>query len=141
MGRMENPVILIIDDDRVSRWALSMVLRDEGYETLVAPGEGALEKVEGTDMRPAAVISDYNLSGELDGIEAARKVSDKIGLSLPTIITACRDDNEAKRRAARAQYVFCSKPMDPKHVLGVLKSVLASRRNRHSVDRRGSVST
>jgi DNA-binding NtrC family response regulator len=138
---METPVILIIDDDKVGRWALSVVLKDAGYETLVAPGEGVLEKVEETDMKPAAVISDYNLSGELDGVEAAQKVSNTIGLSLPTIITACRDDNEAKRRAARAQYLFCSKPMDPNQVLGVLKTVLASERSRHSVDHRGAVAS
>ena len=138
---MGTPVILIIDDDKVGGWALSMVLQDAGYETLVAPGDGVLEKVEQAGMKPAAVISDYNLSGDLDGVEAARKVSGKIGMPLPTIITSCRDDDEAKRRAARAQYLFCPKPMDPKQVLGVLKTALMSGHGGHPVGRDGSVST
>lgn len=134
---MGTPVILIIDDDKVGGWALSMVLQDAGYETLISPGEGVLEKVEEADMKPAAVISDYNLSGGLDGIEAARKVSGKVGLPLPTIITSCRDDDEAKRRAARAKYLFCPKPMNPKHVLGVLKTALTMGQNGHPIGRQG----
>lgn len=138
---MGTPVILIIDDDKVGGWALSVVLQDAGYETMVARGEAVLEKLEETGMKPTAVISDYNFSGELDGIEAAQTVSNKIGLSLPAIISSSRDDNEAKCRAAGAQYWFCPKPMDPKHVLGVLKKVLASGHNRHPVGRRALGST
>ncbi|MEZ5874617.1 MAG: hypothetical protein R3D30_07215 [Hyphomicrobiales bacterium] len=65
-------------------------------------------KVEEAGMKPAAVISDYNLSGGLSSIEAARRVSGKVGLPLPTIITSCRDDDRKPSVVRRAQDIlFC----------------------------------
>ncbi|MEZ5826889.1 MAG: hypothetical protein R3D01_00225 [Hyphomicrobiales bacterium] len=117
-----------------------MVLQDAGYETLVAPGEGVLEKVEEADMKPAAVISDYNLSGGLDGIEAARKVSGKVGSRLPTIINFM-----PRRRRSQAPRGACAVSVLPQ--ANGSKAHLASAEDgsrigaqRSFVGRRGSVS-
>ncbi len=119
---VEAPVILIVDPDRIGGWALSLVLQDAGYRTLVArSGEDMLKKVRSAADQPFAIISDYELDGELDGVELARKIAKDTGCRPMTILSSCRDNESAKTQARRAGFLFCSKPMEPRRILGLLK--------------------
>lgn len=125
-GQVELPMIIVIEDDKIGGWALSMVLQDAGYETLLAAaGEEILERVEATGAEPAAIISDFFLEGRMNGVESARRLARKKGDKIPTIITSHHHNDEARRLARAEGYHFCPKPMDPERVLGLLESELA----------------
>ena len=115
-------MIFIIDPDRIGGWALSIVLQDAGYRTLLfGSGEDLLKKVKSSEERPFAVISDYELDGALDGVELARKIAKDAGCRPITIVSSYRDNEPAKSHARGAGYFFCSKPMDPSRILSLLE--------------------
>jgi len=119
-------MILIIDSDRIGGWALSLVLEDAGYRTLIArSGEDMLKKVRASEHRPFAVISDYELEGDLDGVESARKIAKDIGCKPMTIVSSHRDHESARSDARRAGFFFCAKPMEPTRILDLLERELS----------------
>src|SRR6266478_6365462 len=64
--------VLVVDDEASIRRALTSILQDEGFQTLVAEdGESALRLLRGA--RPALVLLDIWMPG-IDGIETLEKI-------------------------------------------------------------------
>lgn len=121
-------MVIVIEDDRLSAWALSKVLEDAGYRTVTADtGESIVKKVEEADAMPAAIISDYHLGKGMNGIEAAKEIAEISGCDIPTIVTSHRDNEEARKQARSEGFEFYPKPMDPERVLGLLERVVSAR--------------
>lgn len=64
---MTGPRVLLVDDDRALREAVTTVLGEEGYE-IDAVGEPLLALRSALDDPPAAILLDVNMPG-LDGWE------------------------------------------------------------------------
>src|SRR5439155_25927355 len=80
----ERTTILVIDDDAVSREALSVLLEEEGYEVLTAAGgEDGLKAVE--KRRPNVLLLDMMMPG-MDGIEVIRRIRQEPALGRMKII-------------------------------------------------------
>ena len=64
--------ILIVEDEIFVAWHLESVLQDLDYAVcgLVPDGKGAVSKADEADV----VLMDVNLKGDMDGIEAARRI-------------------------------------------------------------------
>ncbi len=84
--------ILIAEDDFVIALDIRKYLENLGYNisNVVSRGEELLTKA--SEERPGLIISDINLKGELDGIEAIARLSEKI--SIPYIFVTAYDDYE-----------------------------------------------
>ena len=80
--------ILLIDDDAGLLEVLTMAFGDAGYEVLTAR-DGTLGLAMIRDARPAAVVSDVNMSG-LDGFALCRRVRAG-GDAVPLILLTSRD--------------------------------------------------
>ncbi|MBT9587006.1 response regulator [bacterium] len=95
--------IIVIDDSRSTRQALSLVLGDAHYQVVEAvDGEDGLSKIQGT-ADAALVICDVNMPklNGLDMVEALRRVT--VGKSLPPIVmltTEVQADLVARAKAA-----------------------------------------
>jgi CheY-like chemotaxis protein len=84
------PRALIVEDEIFVAWHLESLVRDLQLEVcgLVPDGEGAVELAD--NMEPDLVLMDISLSGQLDGVEAARRIREK--KNVPVIfITAYSD--------------------------------------------------
>lgn len=80
-------MILLIEDDSDVRRALDRLLRTKGIRALsAASGEEALALVTAKGMRPDLVISDYNLPGEMNGIESIEAVRVALAWRVPGIV-------------------------------------------------------
>ena len=66
--------VLIVEDELFVAWHLESLVRDLKYDVcgLVPDGEGAVEQA--ADLEADLVLMDISLSGEMDGIEAARRI-------------------------------------------------------------------
>jgi len=74
MLMLPNPRILIVDDDPIITHLVSTMLQKKGYVIagVVATGEEAV--VKAAELDPVLVIMDVNLSGAMDGMDAAHYI-------------------------------------------------------------------
>jgi two-component system response regulator MprA len=80
--------ILVVDDERTIREAVSRALRMDGYDVaLAADGARALDSVY--SLRPAAILLDVMMPG-LDGLEVCRRLRGA-GARMPVLMLTARD--------------------------------------------------
>ena len=122
----DNPAltekILVADDDRTTRFAISAMLKKAGYVvTAVKDGAEALRKIQQTSFDLAFL--DIWMP-ELNGLEVLARV--RAGESHPKIVIMTSDSTpETLLRAIREQaYEYLSKPFPPKEVVEVARRAL-----------------
>jgi DNA-binding response OmpR family regulator len=70
----DAPVILVVEDDYTIQAIVEDALSDGGFETeIVGSGEEAVKLLLSDPSQYRAVVTDINLTGELDGWAVARK--------------------------------------------------------------------
>jgi CheY-like chemotaxis protein len=86
----QTPRVLIVEDEIFVAWHLEGLVRDLDYAVcgMVPDGEGAVSKAEslGADV----ILMDINLKGEIDGVEAARRIRETFDAPI-IFITAYSD--------------------------------------------------
>jgi two-component system response regulator MprA len=121
MGPM---TILVVDDERAVRESLRRALELEGYEVeLVSDGTTALERLEGKNDQPDAVILDVLMPGP-DGLEVCRRLR-KSGNRVPVLMLTARDEIESRVAGLDAgadDYV--TKPFALEELLARLRALL-----------------
>lgn len=119
-------MILIVDDDKVIRLSLGMLLRRTGYETLTASNaDEALEAVRSTSLRLIIMDMNYsrNTSGE-EGLELLRKVR-IFQPEVPVIlITAWGSIPLAVAGMKAGAFDFITKPWDNHFLLQRIETAL-----------------
>ena len=84
--------ILVVDDDRIARSLVQMILTKEHHEVVVAEnGEQALEFVRHGDIR--MVISDWNMP-KINGIDLCQRLRKTLGLGYVYVIMVTSRDTK-----------------------------------------------
>jgi DNA-binding NarL/FixJ family response regulator len=125
-----TPRILIVEDEAITAMDIKRILGNLGFEVVstASRGDEAIQKAE--DLKPDLVIMDILLKGEMNGIEAARKIQTL--LDIPVIyLTAYSDEKTLKKVESTKPYGFISKPV--KH--DVLEESIVSALNKHELDK------
>ena len=121
--------ILIVEDESIIALNLKYDLEDLGYEVIdiVDTGDDAIDKA--VEYRPDLTVMDINLKGDVNGIQAAKKI---LALDLAVIyLTTNTDDitfNEATSTSPAS--AFIPKPYD----INTLSKNVALAINRQSVE-------
>jgi CheY-like chemotaxis protein len=114
--------ILVADDDRTTRFAISSMLKEAGYAvTAVTNGAEALGKIQKTNF--ALAFLDIWMP-ELTGLEVLARV--RVGESRPKVIIMTSDGTpENVLRAIREQaYEYVSKPFPPRAAVEIAERAL-----------------
>jgi PAS domain S-box-containing protein len=101
--------IMIVEDERITAAHLEEVLTDLGYTVTasVASGPQAIEQAGRTN--PDLILMDVHLEGDMDGIEAARRIRDRY--RIPAIYLTAHADQDTLYRARDAEPLgFIVKP-------------------------------
>ena len=120
---MGTPTILIIDDDRLTRWSVSRILGRAGYQVREAgsltEGEAALER-----QRPDLILLDIRLP-DGDGFALLKAV--RLGHpDLPVIMMTAHASPETEQAAlALGARGHLTKPCDPTELQAVVGNTLA----------------
>ncbi|MEM7603376.1 MAG: response regulator, partial [Verrucomicrobiota bacterium] len=95
-GQSPQRNLLLVDDDKESLEAMSRVLEDSGWQTILAhDGAEALAMLEKT--RPAAIVLDLIMPG-MDGFEFLQHVQESEHLrSIPVIVMTGKEPSEAEQ--------------------------------------------
>lgn len=123
----QNPLILIIDDDKRNIFALQLVLRTKGYACLSAPDAKTGIQMLKENPQIGIILMDMMMP-DMDGYEAIRVIKHDPALSdIPIVAVtaqAMTGDREKCLRAGADAYV--SKPVNMDVMLGLLKKYLKS---------------
>ncbi len=97
----ERAKLLVVEDEAIIALDLRCLLEENGYEVVdcVVSGEAAVAAVE--EFRPDLVLMDIKLQGEMDGLEAARRIFE--ARQTPSFFLTSHDDPELLQRAKAAQ--------------------------------------
>jgi CheY-like chemotaxis protein len=94
------PRVLIVEDELFVAWHLESLVRELQLDVcgLVPDGEGAIEQA--ADFEPNLILMDISLSGEIDGVEAARRIRDR--KHVPIIFITAYSDAATVARVEKA---------------------------------------
>ena len=122
--RPERATILVIDDDAVSREALSVLLGEEGYEVLTASGgEEGMKTVE--EYRPDLLLLDMMLPG-MDGLEVISRIRRQPDLARVRIIALTGDVTRERLQNVLESGAdqFVAKPFRIPELLDAVREIL-----------------
>jgi len=71
---MDNKNVLIVGDDLIIQHPIQICLKNLGYEVCGTAVTGEKAVASAQKIKPDSVLMDINLSGKIDGIDAAREI-------------------------------------------------------------------
>lgn len=114
--------ILVVDDDRLIREALRIVLQDEGFEVGTAgSGQEALEAARATPFD--LVICDIRMSG-MDGIQTLTSIKDLLPETRQIVITGFADPDAPVQAIKLGVDEYLMKPFTNEQFLSAVKKSL-----------------
>ncbi len=122
---MKPPEILVVDDDRLTRWSITRQLGRVGYNVIeAASGEEALTLL--SQAAPNLVLLDLGLPG-MDGFSVLSEIR-KIQPVLPVISMTTDSTSEVSRRAkSLGANAHLEKPFDVPGLMTTVGSLLQFR--------------
>lgn len=122
---VEQPAILVLEDDPVTQTFLRRLLNTHGYAVTVA-GDGVEAIVQLSQKVFALILSDIHLP-VLDGLKLLEMLRQK-ELTTPVIFLTAETSEASKRTAlALGATGYLPKPLDPEQVLECVSKALAKR--------------
>ena len=113
--------VLVVDDDSALSEMLSIVLRNEGYDTaLCATGDKALAAFR--DAKPDLVLLDLMLPG-MDGIDVCRQIRAESGVPI-VMLTAKSDTVDVVLGLESGADDYVVKPFKPKELVARIRARL-----------------
>lgn len=115
--------VLIVEDEVIVAKDIELMLRSFGYTvcSIVRTGEEGVQRVSQT--LPDLVMMDIGLKGEIDGIEAARRIREAHDIPL-VYLTAITDESTFARARETDPYGFICKPFEEKDVRSIVELAL-----------------
>lgn len=121
----DAPRVIIVEDESIVALDIRTRLNRMGYHILGVVDSGEAAVVLTLAARPDIVLMDIRLKGDLDGIEAAKRIRQKS--SVPIIyLTASADLHTVRRAEQEAPAPFLLKPFDIQELRALIEKALAS---------------
>ena len=118
MNPSSLPIIAVIDDDRASAFALSLLLRDWGYDVIVSgDAVGILKLLNGRIL--TAIVTDFHLQSG-NGVDAGLLIRNHLGSACPVIVVSGSRGGHASRNAWHHDFPLLLKPFEPERLRELL---------------------
>ena len=121
---MSKPRILIVEDERIVAEDIKRTLEKFGYSisSITYSGEETVKKAQ--EEKPDLMLMDIVLEGEIDGIEAARQIRER--LFIPVVyLTAFADDRLLMRAKITEPYSYLLKPFEDRELYAAIEMALS----------------
>ncbi|RPI48902.1 MAG: response regulator, partial [Betaproteobacteria bacterium] len=138
LNALAAAVILVIDDDPSVLLAMEEALRSWGVRAVKARSlHCALERLPECECYPDAIVSDFRLGEDLNGIDAVDRIRHELGIAIPALIVT-GDTAPKSLRAIQASGLGClPKPVTADRLLQELCRLLEPRGTVASPETRG----
>ena len=116
---MDRPRVLVVDDDAALAEMLTLVLRNEGFESLIVTrGDEAMAAFR--TFRPDVVLLDLMLPGK-DGIDVCREIRAESGVPI-VMLTARSDTVDVVVGLESGADDYVAKPFKPKELIARIRA-------------------
>lgn len=119
---MSSPLhLLLVEDEVITAMLMTKELKKAGFSVTkhVTTGEDAIGY--SLENNPDLILMDIQLAGNMDGIEAAKHISNKI--LTPVIFLSCYEDEATRERAKIPGYLgYLLKPVNMTELKTVINS-------------------
>ena len=125
---MSKAKIMVVEDESIVAMDIRNCLRGLGYEVpiIAYSGEEAIKKAEET--RPDLVLIDIKLRGEMDGIEAAEQICDRLGIPV-VYLSALGNGNTMQRAEKTGSSGYIHKPFEEEELRAIIEKALCKEKN------------
>jgi CheY-like chemotaxis protein len=120
---MENIKVMVVEDENIVALDIKNKLKSLGFTVLpvISSGEEAIEKAY--ECKPDLILMDIMLKGEIDGIDAAKKILEI--LKIPIIYLTANTNMEILERAKQIENCsYIIKPFHEKELENNIKMLL-----------------
>ena len=120
---MGKPVILIVEDERITSIYITKLLKLNGYDVMgfASSGEESIKMI--LQKKPDLVLMDVTLDGDMDGIDTAMRI--RAEAEMPIIFLTAYNNVEIKRRAEQVSCSgFLTKPILKNKLLELIKKLI-----------------
>jgi AmiR/NasT family two-component response regulator len=123
----ETVRILVVEDDPSSALLVATILRKEGYAVVGSASSGPDAIALTTAERPDLVLMDVELTGEMDGVDAAFAIRE--GAGSPVVFLTSKTDPVVLERARTVEpHGYLLKPIDPRALRPAIEMALHKHR-------------
>lgn len=115
---------MLVEDESIIAKDIENILLNYGFDVvgIFSRAEDAIEKV--VELNPDLILMDIVLKGQIDGIEAAQKIYEKI--QVPIIyLTAYADEDTISRIVNTVPYGYFLKPFEEKELYTWIQTTLS----------------
>jgi signal transduction histidine kinase/ActR/RegA family two-component response regulator len=124
-ARLADRSILVVDDDPDVRDAMAHALAAWGCRaSLAASVEEALRRCKDHGAPPDAIVVDYQLPGDSNGVVVAQRLRGVLGASAPVVVITGDTSSDTAREVANAGYAVLHKPVKPARLRALLSHLL-----------------
>ncbi len=115
--------VLVIDDEKAILDALKVLLEGWGCDVVTSETvESARQQLQERGIEPDAILSDYRLRQNINGIEAIKSVESMVGREIPSLLIT-GDMNIEPQSEGIEEYRVLHKPVQPARLRAFLKHV------------------
>ncbi len=124
---MEKARILVVEDESLVAEDIAARLKRSGYEVPAVAHSGAEALQKAAETRLDLVLMDVRLKGDMDGVEAARRLTERH--NLPVIyLTGDAEDTTLVRAKATEPLGYLLKPIEEKRLYATIEIALYKHR-------------
>ena len=121
---MNGTRIMVVEDEGIVALDIRNKLRRMGYSVTGIANSGEDAVVMASTTEPDLVLMDIRLKGEMDGIEAAKRIQNHRGTPI-VYLTAYADAATRRRAEATVPMAYLLKPFDDLELNTVIQKALA----------------
>ena len=114
--------ILVVEDEKAARQALSSLLSDEGYEVLTA-ADGAAAQTITLQQEPDLILLDIRLP-DIDGLTLLEKLRQGYCDAAVIVMTAYATSSNAIKATQHGAFDYITKPINDDHLILLIRRAL-----------------
>lgn len=120
---MSKTRILVVEDEAITAAEIESCLLNSGYDvtSIVSSGEEAIKKAE--EDSPDLVMMDIRLQGDIDGIETAEVIRNRLGTPI-IFLTAYLDEEKIQRAKITMPFGYLLKPVQERDIKATVEMAL-----------------
>lgn len=118
---------LVVDDDQLAREAVAGALGDLSVTVRACANESEAQAALDEGVKPAFIVMDLRIEGQLRGVDVARRLRDKLTPQPAVIVVTGDTENETLAMLRASGFAWLIKPVEPRVLIEAAAAQLRER--------------